>query len=166
MTMALNHFQPKPSDKIGQDSKRLATAKVLNQVLADSFAIYTKTLNYHWNVEGGKFIGIHELTDKQYHNLFEAIDEIGERIRALGFYTPGSMKAFLDLTTIVEADAGETNAQTMLEDLERDHMHIVSKLREGVAIAEQNNDSTTADMLSERSEFHEEAAWMLRSLSK
>lgn len=162
----MNVIALKKSDNVQSFEENRPVVECLTQVLADSFTLYVKTLNYHWNVEGQRFIAIHELTEKQYRAMVEAIDEIAERIRALGFYTPGSMSAYREISRINEANSGDVDAQTMLRDLETDHRMIVEQLREGVQIADKNGDSTTADIFSDRREFHEEAAWMLRSIAK
>ncbi len=143
-----------------------AVANGLAQILADSFSLYLKTLNYHWNVEGARFVGIHKLTDEHYHLMLDAIDVIAERIRALGYYAPGSYAEYSQMTTIKDPKTGQLDATEMLLDLESDHMQLVGKLKECIDIADANHDTTTADLLSGRRNFHEEAAWMIRSLSK
>lgn len=143
-----------------------AVADGVAQILADTFSIYLKTLNYHWNVEGARFVGIHKLTDEHYHLMLDAIDALAERIRALGFYAPGSYAEYSKMTTIKDPKTGDLDASDMLLDLESDHMHLVGKIKECIEIAEANHDTTTTDLLSGRRNFHEEAAWMIRSLGK
>lgn len=159
-------YELKKSDNLAGSDDLKPVAETLSQVLADTFTLYLKTLNYHWNVEGARFVGIHNLTDEQYHNMFEAIDTLAERIRALGYYSPGSYEEFSKMTTIHEASTGTVSAGDMLQNLENDHMTLVAKLKESIPVVEKHDDSTTADLLSERRDFHEQAAWMLRSLGK
>lgn len=159
-------FQVKQSDSIETSNQARLVAEVLTQVLADTFTVYLKTLNYHWNVEGGKFVGIHNLTDTQYHEMFEAIDVLAERVRAIGFYAPASYREYQQLTTIEEMAGEKAPTSDMISQLVNDHMQIVGKIKEGIEIVEKCKDTTTVDLLSARRNFHEQAAWMLRSICK
>lgn len=149
---------------INDEAKSISQA--LSVVLADTFNLYLKTLNYHWNVEGSKFVAIHNLTEEHYKEMGSAVDNIAERIRMLGYYAPGSFKDFSKLTTLEEADAEGVDSIKLLKNLERDHMTMIGKLKEIAKTAEKNDDSPTVDILNERRNFHEQAAWMLRSLTK
>jgi starvation-inducible DNA-binding protein len=135
----------------------------LSGLLADTFVLLIKTQGYHWNVVGPLFVSIHELTEKQYRNLFEAADEIAERIRALGYPAPGSMNAMIPHTGIRE-DMTNPTAEEMIANLVRDHETVVQRLRATAEAAEEMHDHVTADMLTERMAFHEQAIWMLRAL--
>jgi starvation-inducible DNA-binding protein len=146
--------------------KRSHVAEALCGILADSYGLLVKTQNYHWNVRGPRFVGIHKLTEEQYKELFAAIDDLAERIRALGFFTPGSFKQFATNMSLHDAESDMPPAESaMIQQLEADHMKLVADIKEAIKICEQEEDTTTADMLSERRGAHEKAAWMLRSLN-
>lgn len=138
-------------------------AQSLNKVLADSYALYLKTQNYHWNVEGPNFKPLHEHFGELYAELAAAIDEIAERIRALGEKSPGSFSEFAKLTTIKEAnvDLGES---AMVKDLCMDQLKLTKTLKAALKLAQSAGDEVSADMLIERIQVHDKAAWMLRSM--
>ena len=144
-----------------ENRKRLAGN--LSALLADTYLLLVKTQGYHWNVVGPLFVSLHRLTEEQYENLFEAADDLAERIRALGHPAPTSITEMIPLTVISE-DTGNATAEQMVANLARDHEAIVRRLREGVEIAEDLRDMVTADMLTERMQFHEQAIWMLRAV--
>ncbi|SMF03277.1 Dps family protein [Pseudobacteriovorax antillogorgiicola] len=162
----MGNFKLKQSDDLAGSDQREPVAGVLAQSLADTYTLYLKTQNFHWNVEGPRFVGIHTLTEEHYQNLALAVDTLAERIRALGFYAPGSYKEYAQMSSIEEVEGGALDSEKMLKTLVDDHMSLVSKIKESIEVAEKHGDSTTADMLSERRDFHEQAAWMLRSLGK
>lgn len=144
-----------------EEGKQQQVADTLKKFLAESYALYLKTQNYHWNVTGPNFAGLHALFEEQYTELAEAIDAIAERIRALGDTAPGSFKAFTELSEMTEPEA--TTADAMITDLVISNELIIRKAREFVHLAEESNDAGTADFLTARIEVHEKAAWMLRS---
>ncbi len=144
-----------------ENRKRLAGN--LSALLADTYLLLVKTQGYHWNVVGPLFVSLHGLTEEQYENLFEAADELAERIRALGHPAPTSITEMISLTVISE-DTGSASAEDMVSNLARDHEAVVRRLREGVEIAEDLRDMATADLLTERMQFHEQAIWMLRAI--
>ena len=144
-------------------SDREAIAAGLSKLLADSYLTYVKTHNYHWNVTGPMFATLHTLFEQQYTELATAIDEIAERIRALGIKAPGSFAAFHELTSI-EEETGEPNAHEMLRQLVIAQETIVRTARDAFPPAEKANDEPTADLLTQRMQVHEKNAWMLRSL--
>lgn len=149
--------------KIGlEDSAREKIAEGLTKILANSYALMIKTQNYHWNITGPLFISIHELTEEQYRELFEAVDVLAERIRSLGIKSPGSFTEFKKLASIPEPDS-TLNDMDMLQDLTNSHEEIIRNAREVIKVASDNNDEGTADLLIARLEFHEKTAWMLRS---
>lgn len=154
------------SDRLEHLEERKPIAKALSKVLADSFILYTKTLNYHWNVEGSRFVGIHKLTEEHYNEMLTAIDAIAERMRALGFYAPGSCARYLELTGLKESPSEHTSAEAMLTDLVDDHMLISKEFEQAALLAEEHHDHSTADLFAGRRKFHDQAAWMLRSLTK
>ena len=156
----------KSDEDLKNESQQSEVAKALSQTLANTFVLYLKTQNYHWNVEGSKFVAIHKLTEEHYQNLFLAIDELAERIRALGFYAPGTMKDFAEISTIKDAKSMPIADTKMIADLVDDHVSIVSSLKKAIKTSDKDDDTTTTDILSGRRKFHEEAAWMLKSMVK
>jgi starvation-inducible DNA-binding protein len=141
--------------------KRLAGN--LSALLADTYLLLVKTQGYHWNVVGPLFVSLHRLTEEQYQDLFEAIDNLAERIRALGHPAPSSISEMIALTQI-EEDSGNASAEQMVESLVRDHEAVVRRLREATIAAEELHDAATAGMLTDRIQFHEQAVWMLRAV--
>ncbi len=144
-----------------ENRKRLAAG--LSGLLADTYVLLIKTQGYHWNVVGPLFVSMHELTEKQYENLFVAVDAIAERIRALGYPAPSSMNEMIPLTAIGE-DTGNPTAEAMIDKLVFDHEIVVQRLRAVTDIAQEMRDHVTADMLTARMAFHEQAVWMLRAI--
>lgn len=142
---------------------RAELAGALSAVLSDSYILYLKTQNFHWNIVGPMFYGVHKLTEEQYQDMAEAIDTIAERIRAIGFNAPGSFKQFLELSTIDE-ETKVPEAKEMIAQLTDGNEKCARQLRIAVAKAEEYDDVKTADLLTERVGQHEENAWMLRSL--
>lgn len=134
----------------------------LAKILADTYVLYVKTQNFHWNVIDPRFHSLHEMLDEQYHELAEAIDELAERIRMLKMKSPGSMQQFLELTSLNEADGG-MKADLMLQSLTNDHEAVANELRPKIQEASEAGDEGTADLLIQRLRAHEKAAWMLRS---
>lgn len=145
------------------EQQRLDISKGLARLLADSYTLYIKTHNYHWNVTGPQFHSLHALFEEHYMELAAAVDEIAERIRALGHFAPGSYKAFSELTTI-EEEEGHPDADTMVRNLVIGHETVARTAREAFGPAEDAGDEPTCDLLTQRMNFHEKTAWMLRSL--
>jgi starvation-inducible DNA-binding protein len=149
---------------IGIDSKdRENIASGLARILADSYTLYLKTHNYHWNVEGPQFNTLHALFETQYTELAAAVDEIAERIRALGVKAPGSYSEFAKLSSVDEAEGGES-AEEMIRQLVLGQETVVRTAREIFPVVDKNHDEPTADLLTQRMQTHEKNAWMLRSL--
>jgi starvation-inducible DNA-binding protein len=144
-----------------QDRKKLALG--LSRALAETYVLYAKTQGFHWNVVGPLFYGLHKLTEEQYENLADAVDELAERIRALGYPAPATLGEFIALSSIKESP-GIANAETAIRQLNNDHEEICRTFRETASIAGEFNDQVTADMLTDRLKAHEQMAWMLRSL--
>ena len=119
----------------------------LKIVLADSYALYLKTQNYHWNVTGANFKSLHELFGSFYGELAEAIDEIAERIRALGEHAPGSFKEFSEMTSIKDAESGVISASSMLKQLIKDHEAVLKTIRKALDISQKAGDDATADKI-------------------
>ncbi len=135
----------------------------LAHLLADSYTLYIKTHNYHWNVTGPQFHSLHALFEEHYTELAVAVDEIAERIRALGHFAPGSYKAFSELTSI-EEEQGHPKAEEMVRNLVVGHETVARTARRVFAAAENASDEPSCDLLTQRMQFHEKTAWMLRSL--
>lgn len=134
----------------------------LGHLLADSYTLYLKTHNYHWNVTGPMFTTLHTLFETQYTELALAVDEIAERIRALDAPAPGSYTEFSKLTAIDE-ETGHPAAHDMIRNLVQDHGKLTNSARSVIAAAEEAGDQATADLGTRRVEVHEKSAWMLRS---
>lgn len=149
---------------IGIDAAgREAAAAGLARVLADSYTLYLKTHNFHWNVTGPQFNTLHTLFETHYTELALAVDEVAERIRSLGVKAPGSYREFADLTVLEEADGAPT-ADEMVAQLTADHEAVARTIRAVMPTAEQANDDVSVDLLTQRLAIHEKTAWMLRSM--
>ncbi len=144
-----------------QDRAEIAVG--LSKLLADSYTLYLKTHNYHWNVEGPLFNTLHQMFEEHYTELASAVDEIAERIRALGVQAPGSYKEFIELTSIEEA-TGDESAEEMIRQLVIGQETVVRTARAAFPPADGANDEPTADLLTQRMQIHEKNAWMLRSM--
>lgn len=150
--------------EIGISEKdRQQIAEGLSALLADSYTLYLKTHNYHWNVIGPLFNTLHTMFEGQYTELATAVDEIAERIRALGIDAPGSYREFADLTSIDEARGGES-AEDMIRELVIGQETVVRTARAAFPAADEAHDEPTADLLTQRMQIHEKNAWMLRSM--
>ena len=143
--------------------ERKAIAGGLARLLADSYTLYLKTHNYHWNVTGPLFNTLHLMFEEQYTELAAAVDEIAERIRALGEPAPGSYKAFGELTSIEEEEQ-VPDAETMIRQLVIGQETVVRTARELFPVVDEAGDEPTADLLTQRMQIHEKNAWMLRSM--
>ncbi|MBS3786214.1 MAG: DNA starvation/stationary phase protection protein [Gammaproteobacteria bacterium] len=153
-----------PAIDIGINTEaRKEIAAGLSRVLADSYSVYLKTHNFHWNVTGPMFNSLHMMFEEHYTELATAVDEIAERIRALGEPAPGSYSAYQALTSVPEEE-GQPEALEMIKQLVRDHETVSRTAREVFPLAEKANDEPTADLLTQRMQIHEKTAWMLRSL--
>ncbi len=149
---------------IGIDAKtRKKVAGALEQVLTDTYALYTKTHGYHWNVEGPRFGQLHLLFETQYNELHDAADLLAERIRALGRFAPGSYASFSRLASIKEDNDEVPAAMTMVANLVMGHEALGRTVRSAFKVAEAGGDQATMDMLIGRMEASDKAAWMLRS---
>lgn len=137
-------------------------ADELTHLLADTYILYLKTQNFHWNVTGPLFPSLHLLFETQYQDLAEAADVIAERIRALGCHVPASFTEFQKLSSLKE-ERGEISAHDMIKRLLKDHETISHQLHSIFAKAEEADDQGTLDLLTERMRVHDKTAWMLRS---
>lgn len=149
---------------IGIDKKdRKAIADGLSRLLADTYTLYLKTHNYHWNVTGPMFQTLHLMFQTQYTEMWQAVDLIAERIRTLGYPAPGTYKAFSALATIKEEE-GVPAATQMIKNLVKGHEQVAKTARGILPIVDKASDEPTADLLTQRLQLHEKTAWMLRSL--
>lgn len=149
---------------IGIDqAHRKTIADGLSRLLADSYTLYLKTHNFHWNVTGPLFESLHMMFETQYTELWAAVDEIAERIRALGFIAPGSYAEFAKLTSVKES-SGDIAAENMLRQLVEGHETVVRTARDIIPAIEEAKDEATLDLLTGRLHHHEKTAWMLRSM--
>ena len=145
-----------------RDALRQSVAVELGNVLADTAILYLKTHNFHWNVTGLHFSSLHTLFEQQYQAMWLALDEIAERIRALGFPAPGTYSAFHRLSVITESEALPAPL-SMVETLLKDHERVIERLQNAYALTESAADQPTLDLLVRRTEAHQKDAWMLRS---
>jgi len=145
------------------EKDRESITQGLSKLLADSYTLYLKTHNFHWNVKGPMFQTLHVMFEAQYTELALAVDLIAERIRTLGFPAPGSYREFGKLTSIKEAD-GVPAARDMIQQLTEGQEAVVRTARELLPTAEKCNDQPTLDLLTQRMQVHEKTAWMLRTL--
>ena len=145
------------------DKQRETVAKGLSKLLADSYSLYLKTHNYHWNVEGPMFHSLHTMFEQQYTELALAVDEVAERIRALGELAPGSYGEFAKLASIPDGDS-RNDAQAMIRELVEGQEAVVRTCRALFPAVDEANDEPTADLLTTRMQTHEKTAWMLRAL--
>jgi len=144
---------------------RASIANGLSRVLADTYLLYLKTHNFHWNVEGPMFQTLHQMFMDQYTEAWNAVDPIAERIRALGHYAPGSYRQFIKLASIKESE-GVPKAGKMVRELIQGQEAVARTARAVLPLAERANDQPTLDLLTQRLNVHEKNAWMLRSLLK
>lgn len=145
------------------EADRKELAQGLSRLLADTYTLYLKTHNYHWNVTGPMFQTLHLMFETQYNELALAVDLIAERIRALGFPAPGTYSQYSKLTSIKE-DLDVPSAHVMIRNLVEAQETVIRTARSIFPLAEKATDETTADLLTQRLQIHEKTAWMLRSL--
>jgi starvation-inducible DNA-binding protein len=144
-----------------KDRKKIAAG--LSKLLADTYTLYLKTHNFHWNVTGPMFQTLHLMFETQYNELALAVDLVAERIRALDFPAPGTYSEYAKLSSIKET-AGVPKAQDMIKLLVEGQEAVVRTARSIFPAAEAAHDEATADLLTQRMQLHEKTAWMLRSL--
>lgn len=142
---------------------RTAVAEALNGVLADTYVLYQKTHGYHWNVTGPQFPVLHAMFEAQYREMWAALDEIAERVRALGSFAPASGRVFASLSSIESAEESPPKAADMIRNLLDGHETLIRRAREALDTATDANDAASADLLTIRIQTHEKTAWMLRA---
>lgn len=145
------------------EADRIKVADGLNRLLADSYTIYLQTHNFHWNVVGPRFHDLHILFEGQYTELSTAVDEIAERVRALGEPAMGTYKSFAEVSAIKEVE-GVPLAEEMIQILTQGHEQVVRTCREVLSIAQAADDESSASLVGDRMRVHEKTAWMLRSM--
>ena len=145
------------------ENQRMQIADGLSRLLADTYTLYLKTHNFHWNVTGPMFTTLHTLFEQQYTELSLAVDVIAERIRALGAFAPGSYKQFGELSSIGE-ETGTPSANQMIKQLVKGQEAVTKTARSLFPLVDKANDEPSADLLTQRMQVHEKNAWMLRSL--
>jgi starvation-inducible DNA-binding protein len=145
------------------EDQRLQIVEGLSRLLADTYTLYLKTHNFHWNVKGPMFNTLHLMFMDQYTEMWNAVDLVAERIRSLGAAAPGGYAAFTKLTVIPEAD-GVPEAMEMVRQLVSGHEAVIRTARSIFPVVEAASDEATADLLTQRLQLHEKTAWMLRSL--
>jgi starvation-inducible DNA-binding protein len=146
-----------------KETDRAKIAQGLAHLLADTYTLYLKTHNFHWNVTGPMFQTLHLMFEQQYNELALAVDLIAERIRALGFPAPGTYREFAELSSIAESK-GVPAAEQMIRELVGGQEAVVKTARSVFPLLERVNDEPSADLLTQRMQVHEKTAWMLRSL--
>lgn len=145
------------------EENRKAIAEGLSALLADSYMLYLKTHNYHWNVTGPHFHSLHQMFEEQYTELATAIDVIAERIRALGEFAPGSFKSYSKIAKVQEED-GVPEALDMVRNLLKANEQVISTARAALPACEEGSDEASLDLLTQRLQVHSKTAWMLRSI--
>jgi starvation-inducible DNA-binding protein len=136
---------------------------LLNDDLADEYVLLTKTKKYHWNIIDPRFNDLHKFFDEQYELLSEAVDEVAERVRAMGGMTKATLKEFISSSQIEEEPGITPNGDAMLRNLLTAHESIIKTLRKHIEECQNLNDEGTANFLTDKMEQHEKMAWMLRS---
>jgi len=145
------------------DKDRAAVAGDLSRLLADTYTLYLMTHNFHWNVTGPMFNTLHTMFMTQYTELWNSLDTIAERIRALGHFAPGTYREYAELSSISEPES-VPEAMEMVRLLVKGNEAVAKTARTAFKVADEANDQPTADLMTQRLDIHEKAAWMLRSL--
>lgn len=163
--MAVATMRPKDgATDIGINAKsRKDVAQSLARTLAGTYLLQLKTQYYHWNVTGGNFHSLHELFNEQYEELSGAVDELAERIRALGVSAPGTFQEFSAMSSLTEDRSLPGTWGAMVNNLLAANEEVAREIRERIKLAQKSGDEGTADLFIKRIQAHEKAAWMLRS---
>lgn len=154
-------MQPQPGQSAAAHDR---IGEALAQILADTTTLYAKTHAYHWNVTGPQFPALHAMFEAQYTDLWGALDELAERMRAMGLFAPGPEEVAARST--IQADNGRAGARQMVLNLLHAHEQLVQTLKAGIAAAQEAGDEGAADLLTDRLRFSEKAAWMLRATAE
>ena len=148
-----------------ESTARENVAQHLKQLLADSYTLYLQSHNFHWNVTGPRFRDLHLMFEEHYTELAVAVDDIAERIRALGFTAPGTYRALSGLSSIEEVEE-IPSANDMVKILQSSHETVVRTARQALAEAQAADDESSSALISDRMRIHEKTAWMLRALQE
>lgn len=143
-------------------NKDTQNQSILREAVANTYLLMTRTQGVHWNVTGPLFYAVHKLTEEHYGELFAAVDELAERLRALGAFAPSGYEAMLDAATQKPA-AKASDAEGMIGELADGHEALARSFRSAIETVEESDDAATADLLTQRVDAHEKAAWMLRA---
>lgn len=154
-----------PEISVESHDARERLAEQLRGSVADTHSLMVKTQGFHWNVTGPLFVSLHELTERQYTDLFEAADDLAERIRALGEPSPGSYRELMEAAVVEDGDGKPHTAQEMVETLARDNEKVARRMKAASDLAAELGDKVTEDMLIGRMQTHEQNAWMLRAIA-
>jgi len=146
------------------DKDRAAITQGLSKLLADTYTLYLTTHNFHWNVTGPMFNTLHTMFMAQYTELWNAVDPVAERIRALGHFAPGSYAQFAELSSLPDVPVTPPKALAMVRILAEGHEAVARTARSIFPVADKADDQPTADLLTQRLDIHEKTAWMLRAL--
>ena len=144
------------------EQDRIAIAEGLKRLLADTYTLYLQTHNFHWNVTGPHYRELHLMLEEHYTELAVAVDDIAERIRALGVAAPGTYKEFSQLSSIEEV-SGLSDGEAIVKILTASHEQVIRSCRAVLGIAQQADDESSASVVSDRMRVHEKTAWMLRA---
>lgn len=164
--IATRHYSyMKNNNEVKQMKQQQAVVQQLRAALSDTYALYFKTHSYHWNVEGMDFNSLHNMFEAQYTEMWQATDELAERLRALDAYAPINYAQMVSETKIAQ-DNNVPNAKQMVKNLANGHETLIKTLGQALAMAQVANDEVTSDTLLGRMQVHEKTLWMLKSLSK
>lgn len=160
MTLTIDKSDIREMNTDIRKDDRIRLAEKLGETLASTYVLYQKTQSVHWNVTGPMFVSVHKLTETQYEDLAESVDEIAERIRALGAKTPVGLSTYIN-NSVIDDQTEWGDVDAMLKQLASDNIAVANQMREFVKIAEEADDVFTADLLTSRIGALEEASWML-----
>lgn len=160
MTLTIDKSDIREMNTDIRKDDRIRLAEKLGETLASTYVLYQKTQSVHWNVTGPMFVSVHKLTEAQYEDLADAVDEIAERIRALGAKTPVGLSTYIN-NSVIDDQTEWGDVDAMLKQLANDNIAVANQMREFVKIAEEADDVFTADLLTSRIGALEEASWML-----
>lgn len=150
------------SSTVAERGEFQKTVLFLSQLLSNTYILYVKTQNFHWNIRDERFYSLHKMFEKQYEELAEATDDLAERIRALGHTAPGALREFLANGSLHESES-TLSGDAMLQQLIEDHHTLTDQIRPKISEIQKTGDEGTADLLIERLRYHEKTLWMLRS---
>lgn len=142
---------------------RRVLSEMIGEALANTYVLYHKTQAFHWNITGPLFYSVHQMTESQYKDMAEAIDDLAERIRSIGFRAPTGLNTYTEHSTVKDVNTNH-GAEDMIRQLAEDHQTVAQTLRLAAEEADKRRDVYTADLLTARIGVHEEASWMLSAL--